>query len=80
MARSNRPSTVLSKPTLDQIPAITEPKAREPFLKRPLDIILSALMMILSVPVFLPIALAIKLQDGGPIFYRQERLGGAKYF
>jgi lipopolysaccharide/colanic/teichoic acid biosynthesis glycosyltransferase len=48
---------------------------REPFLKRPLDIILSLFMLILSIPVFLPIALAIKLEDGGPIFYRQERWG-----
>ena len=32
-------------------------------------------MLVLSIPVFLPIALAIKLEDGGPIFYRQERWG-----
>jgi lipopolysaccharide/colanic/teichoic acid biosynthesis glycosyltransferase len=36
---------------------------------------LSALMAIVSLPVSLPIALAIKLEDGGPIFYRQERWG-----
>jgi lipopolysaccharide/colanic/teichoic acid biosynthesis glycosyltransferase len=44
-------------------------------LKRTLDIILSGIMLVLSIPVFLPIALAIKLEDGGPIFYRQERWG-----
>ena len=32
-------------------------------------------MLILSVPVCMPIALAIKLEDGGPVFYRQERRG-----
>ena len=47
----------------------------EPILKRSLDIILSGIMLVLSIPVFLPIALAIKLEDGGPIFYRQERWG-----
>jgi len=47
----------------------------EPFLKRSLDIILSGIMLVLSIPVFLPIALAIKLEDGGPVFYRQERWG-----
>jgi len=47
----------------------------EPLLKRPLDIILSFLMMVLSLPVSIPIALAIKMEDGGPIFYRQERWG-----
>jgi lipopolysaccharide/colanic/teichoic acid biosynthesis glycosyltransferase len=32
-------------------------------------------MMILSVPFSLVVASAIKLEDGGPIFYRQERWG-----
>ena len=58
-----------------QIQAIFVPKAREPLLKRPLDVTLSSLMLILSAPVSLLIALAIKLEDGGPIFYRQERWG-----
>jgi lipopolysaccharide/colanic/teichoic acid biosynthesis glycosyltransferase len=48
---------------------------KESILKRTLDIILSGIMLFLSVPVFLPIALAIKLEDGGPVFYRQERWG-----
>jgi lipopolysaccharide/colanic/teichoic acid biosynthesis glycosyltransferase len=50
-------------------------KYKEPVLKRTLDIILSGIMLVLSIPVFIPIALAIKLEDGGPIFYRQERWG-----
>ena len=59
----------------DLIPDLTLPRTKEPFLKRPLDIFLSMLMMILSIPVSLPIALAIKLEDGGPLLYRQERWG-----
>jgi lipopolysaccharide/colanic/teichoic acid biosynthesis glycosyltransferase len=47
----------------------------ESILKRSLDIFLSGIMLFLSVPVFFPIALAIKLEDGGPVFYRQERWG-----
>ncbi len=50
-------------------------KVKEPFLKRPLDIILSTFMLIVSLPVSLPIALAIKMKDGGPILYGQERWG-----
>jgi lipopolysaccharide/colanic/teichoic acid biosynthesis glycosyltransferase len=46
---------------------------REPFLKRPLDIVLSTFMLIFSLPVSLPIVVAIKLEDNGSIFYRQER-------
>jgi lipopolysaccharide/colanic/teichoic acid biosynthesis glycosyltransferase len=50
-------------------------RIREPFLKRPLDVVLSFIMILLSLPVSLPIALAIKMGDGGPVFYRQERWG-----
>jgi lipopolysaccharide/colanic/teichoic acid biosynthesis glycosyltransferase len=48
---------------------------KEPLLKRPLDIVLSTVMLLISLPVLFPIALAIKLEDGGPVFYRQERWG-----
>jgi lipopolysaccharide/colanic/teichoic acid biosynthesis glycosyltransferase len=47
----------------------------EPSLKRPLDIILSTFMLIVSLPVSVLIALAIKMEDGGSILYRQERWG-----
>ena len=57
------------------IQAILVPKVKEPWLKRTLDVTLSSLMLILSSPVSLLVALAIKLEDGGPIFYRQERWG-----
>ena len=57
------------------VPRIDVPKVQEPLLKRPLDIILSLLMLILSVPFSLIVVLAIKLEDSGPIFYRQERWG-----
>jgi lipopolysaccharide/colanic/teichoic acid biosynthesis glycosyltransferase len=48
---------------------------REPALKRPLDVALAFLMLVLSAPVSLAVALAIKLEDGGPVFYRQQRWG-----
>jgi lipopolysaccharide/colanic/teichoic acid biosynthesis glycosyltransferase len=74
MEQSHTPSTDLSR-TPREISAIFVPKAREPWLKRPLDVALSSLMLVLSAPVSLLIALAIKLEDGGPVFYRQERWG-----
>lgn len=43
--------------------------------KRLFDIILSMIGLILSFPIGAIIALAIKLEDGGPIFYFQDRLG-----
>lgn len=81
MEESDQISTILPKPMSAQVTCITSPKLREPFLKRPLDVILSAFMLILSMPVSLPIAFAIKMEDGGPVFYRQERWGrGGKRF
>jgi lipopolysaccharide/colanic/teichoic acid biosynthesis glycosyltransferase len=51
------------------------PRIKGHFMKRPLDVFLSSIMIVLSLPIFLPIALAIKLEDGGPVFYFQERWG-----
>lgn len=44
-------------------------------LKRGFDVLLSATGLLCSLPVSLPAAVAIKLADGGPIFYSQERAG-----
>ena len=79
MVRSNHTSTVLSKSSTVQEPVITMHQLREPLLKRPLDMILSTFMIILSLPASLPIAFAIKTEDGGPVFYRQERWGETEY-
>lgn len=43
------------------------------FLKRALDIALSVIAVIALSPVFLVTALAIRLYDGGPVFFYQER-------
>lgn len=43
--------------------------------KRGLDLLATALGLLLLAPLFLIIALAIKLEDGGPVFFRQTRIG-----
>src|SRR5262245_12191826 len=43
--------------------------------KRLIDVLISFLGLILSVPIALLTALAIRLESPGPIFYRQERIG-----
>ena len=43
-------------------------------LKRAMDIILCSIAMIPAAPVMALVALAIKLEDGGPVFYKQDRL------
>lgn len=51
------------------------PQPRTSFLKRPIDAFLSALGLFLSAPIWVLLAFCIKLQDGGPAFYAQERVG-----
>jgi lipopolysaccharide/colanic/teichoic acid biosynthesis glycosyltransferase len=43
--------------------------------KRALDVLLSSLGLFASSPLWLAIAAAIKAEDGGPVFYSQERVG-----
>lgn len=44
------------------------------FLKRSLDIAVSALGLVITLPITLTAAAAIRLGDGGPAFFRQQRL------
>jgi lipopolysaccharide/colanic/teichoic acid biosynthesis glycosyltransferase len=44
-------------------------------LKRAFDILVSGAGLVLLAPVSLAIAAAIKLEDGGPVFFTQERVG-----
>ena len=43
-------------------------------LKRCFDVVVSALMLLVLSPVFLVLAIAIKLDSPGPVFYRQVRV------
>jgi lipopolysaccharide/colanic/teichoic acid biosynthesis glycosyltransferase len=52
-----------------------------PLAKRALDILLSGVGLIASSPLWALLALAIKLEDGGPVFFSQERVGeGGRIF
>ncbi len=43
------------------------------FLKRVFDIMVSSVLLVILSPVILLLSMAIKLDSGGPVFYRQER-------
>lgn len=45
------------------------------FVKRVFDILISLFGLIISLPVTIPVMIAIKLEDDGPIFYTQTRIG-----
>jgi lipopolysaccharide/colanic/teichoic acid biosynthesis glycosyltransferase len=48
---------------------------RESLRKRAFDAALAAAGLVLSSPLWVLFGLAIKLEDGGPVFYRQTRVG-----
>ena len=48
--------------------------AEQRFFKRLSDIVISVIGIILSSPIMLFIAAAIKIEDGGPVFYVQKRV------
>ena len=48
--------------------------AEQMFIKRIVDIAISLIGIVVSSPIMLICAIAVKLYDGGPVFYRQERL------
>ena len=43
-------------------------------IKRVFDIVISVFVLILLSPLFILLALLIKIEDGGPVFYTQERV------
>lgn len=62
----NLPLFVIEAPTHDRVSMIT---------KRILDLVLGTIGTIVALPVIALAGLAIKLDDRGPVFYRQERVG-----
>lgn len=50
-------------------------------VKRAMDIVLSAIALLIASPIMLFVAAAIKCEDGGPVFYKQDRVTiGGKVF
>jgi lipopolysaccharide/colanic/teichoic acid biosynthesis glycosyltransferase len=73
---------VTARPTTATVvalrPPVVVPRVRQYALKRVMDFTLASLALVVSAPVWLVIACAIKLEDGGPVFYRQHRWGRHK--
>jgi lipopolysaccharide/colanic/teichoic acid biosynthesis glycosyltransferase len=50
-------------------------------IKRLFDVVLAAAGLVASAPIWLLLAMVIKLEDGGPVFFRQSRVGrGGRVF
>ena len=55
--------------------ATSGPYPRQSFSKRALDVTLAGAGLIASAPLWAALAALIKLEDGGPVFFSQERVG-----
>jgi exopolysaccharide biosynthesis polyprenyl glycosylphosphotransferase len=69
----------LTRHTVEGVPLLTLPPLRlsasARFLKRTLDVVLSGLGLLVLAPLFATVAVMIKRDSRGPIFFRQLRMG-----
>jgi exopolysaccharide biosynthesis polyprenyl glycosylphosphotransferase len=67
--------------TIEGIPLVGLPIPRlsssERFLKRSFDVLSASAGLLFLLPLFLAVALAVKLDSRGPVFFRQVRIGAA---
>jgi exopolysaccharide biosynthesis polyprenyl glycosylphosphotransferase len=68
-----RLNSIYGVPLIEVMPEILKPW--EASLKRALDVVVSVLILVVGAPLWLLVALAIKLDSRGPVFYKQERVG-----
>jgi exopolysaccharide biosynthesis polyprenyl glycosylphosphotransferase len=70
---SSRISNIVGEPLIDVSKAVISPMTLT--IKRVSDVLVSSLALIALSPVFAAIAIAIKADSPGPVFYRQLRIG-----
>lgn len=68
-----RTSQIYGFPLIDIMPELMP--NWEKALKRVMDIVVSIIIILLSLPITIITSIAIKLESKGPIFYKQERVG-----
>ena len=59
-------------------PVMADNRAGYHLAKRAVDLILSSVALLVLAPLFLAIAIAIKLDSPGPVIFAQQRLGGRR--
>lgn len=64
----------MQTPAVRQYHELLKKKRATLFFKRLGDIVVSLLLIVILSPLFLALALAIKLDTKGPVFYRQQRI------
>ena len=77
----DRQDAVLSDNTEDKEYIAPQPKPGYEICKRIFDLVMATFALIVLSPIFLFVAIAIKIEDGGKVFFTQERLtkGGKRF-
>jgi exopolysaccharide biosynthesis polyprenyl glycosylphosphotransferase len=74
-----RMNSIYGVPLIEISPQLMRPW--EEALKRTLDVLVSATILLVGLPFWLLVALAIKVDSRGPVLYKQERVGrNGKHF
>jgi len=68
-----RISSIYGFPLIEMNPIIMKPW--EEAMKRFIDILASTSVLLAGLPLWILVAIAVKLDSSGPVFYRQERVG-----
>lgn len=68
-----RTSQIYGVPLMDVMPELMPEWEKK--LKRLMDVVLSLILLIVSLPITTLAAIAIKIDSKGPLFYKQERMG-----
>lgn len=68
-------SITVSQAELDNVEAILSRKKRTLLVKRIYDVVFSSLGLLVLSPLLIVVAILIKLDSPGPVFYRQTRIG-----
>ena len=70
---SVKTTSIFSEPLIQISPDLMP--AWQESLKRLIDVVVSVVSMILLIPVYIFLAIGVKLSSKGPVFYTQERIG-----
>ncbi len=73
LSGSVKMSNIMGAMLIEVMPGLMPPWQRK--IKRLIDITASGIVMVLLIPLYLFIAIRVRLSSPGPIFYKQERIG-----
>jgi len=74
VADVGRPPELARRPRPDRVPAAAH-RVTDALGKRVLDVAVAVVLLGLTAPLFVAVALTIKLDSAGPVFYRCRRVG-----